>query len=118
MQHDALELPEPLKAMRRMISGTDNPAQLFWESATPREREDLIFYCRPKMGKSHTGYRWEQFDADQRGVLWNAILRLRRMYDKTAAFQPYHFRLSVFVTGTEPSPPVDWPGQDEIPPIN
>ncbi|GKW23468.1 hypothetical protein PEC311524_10620 [Pectobacterium carotovorum subsp. carotovorum] len=103
MHHDALELPEPLKAMRRMISGTDNPAQLFWESATPREREDLIFHCRPKLGKSHVAYNWADFDANQRRVLWNGVLRLRHMYEKTAAFQPGHFGRSVFViTRSEP----------------
>ncbi|WP_248464163.1 hypothetical protein [Pectobacterium versatile] len=97
MHHDALELPEPLKAMRRLISGTDNPAQLFWESATPRDREDLIFHCRPKLGKSHVAYNWDGFDANQRRVLWNGVLRLRHMYEKTAAFQPGHFGRSVFV---------------------
>ncbi|MDY4387740.1 hypothetical protein [Pectobacterium aroidearum] len=97
MHHDALELPEPLKAMRRMISGTDNPAQLFWESASQREREDLIFHCRPKLGKSHVAYNWADFDANQRRVLWNGVLRLRHMYEKTAAFQPGHFGRSVFV---------------------
>ncbi|PWC18225.1 methionine adenosyltransferase [Brenneria corticis] len=95
--NEVLELPAQLKSLRRMISGTDNPAQLFWESATQREREDLIFHCRPKLGKSHVGYNWTDFDVNQRRVLWGGILSLRRMYEKTAAFQPGHFGRSVFV---------------------
>ncbi|MFP9230160.1 hypothetical protein [Pectobacterium cacticida] len=95
--NETLELPAQLKSLRRMISGTDNPAQLFWESASQREREDLIFHCRPKLGRSHVAYNWADFDANQRRVLWNGILRLRHMYEKTAAFQPGHFGRSVFV---------------------
>lgn len=104
MHNDALELPEPLKAMRRMISGTDNPAKLFWESATKRERENLIFFCRPRLGNTHVSWSWREFDFNKRQALLNGLFEMRRLHEKTSAFRPDHFNCSVLHVCTDPIP--------------
>lgn len=116
--NDVLDMPTPLKALRRMLSGTDNPAEMFWNTASLRERENLIFHCRPNLGKSHVGLSWDDFDVNQRRTLWNGLLSLRGMYEKTITFRPEHFRRGVFLVSTDPLPDVEEPGSNEIPSIN
>lgn len=113
-----LELPDGLKALRRMLSGTDNPAAIFWNDASLRDRENLIFFCRPRLGKRHVGWRWVDFDFNQRKALWNGLLEMRRLCAKTTLFQPAHFNCSVFHVCTDPIPDLVGPGSEDIPSIN
>lgn len=116
--NDVLDMPAPLKALRRMLSGTDNPAELFWNAASVRDRENLIFHCRPSLGKRHVSFCWDDFDTNQRRTLWNGLLSLRSMYDKTITFRPEHFRRGVFLVCTDPIPDLEGPGSENIPSIN